>query len=72
MRFTKIFLLSFVLLNLIAINAYAIIDGGSGLSADELIDASNGIYIRDPNIPANPKEARDALEQEKRSQFHNA
>lgn len=59
MRFTKIFLLSFILLDLIAINAYAIIDGGSGLSADELIDASNGIYIRDPNIPANPKEARE-------------
>ena len=29
------------------------------LSADELIDASNGIYIRDPNIPADPKEARE-------------
>jgi hypothetical protein len=59
MRFTEIFLLSFILLDLFAINVYAIIDGGSGLSADELIDASNGIYIRDPNIPANPKEARN-------------
>ena len=59
MRLTKIFLFSFILIDLIAINAYAIIDGGSGLSADQLIDASNGIYIRDPNIPENPKEARE-------------
>jgi len=59
MRLTRIFLFLFILIDLIAINACAIIDGGSGLSADQLIDASNGIYIRDPNIPENPKEARE-------------
>lgn len=59
MRFTKILLLSFILLDLVVINAYCIIDGGSGLNADQLIDASNGIFSRDPNIPENPKEARE-------------
>jgi hypothetical protein len=59
MRLTKKFLASFILLDLVVINAYCIIDGGSGLSADELIDASNGIFRHDPNLPENPKEARE-------------
>jgi hypothetical protein len=59
MRLTKKFLASFILLDLVVINAYCIFDGGSGLSADELIDASNGIFRRDPNLPENPKEARE-------------
>jgi hypothetical protein len=59
MRFGKIFLLSLILLDLVVINAYCIFDGGSGLNADQLIDASNGIFNRDPNMPENPKEARE-------------
>lgn len=43
---------------LFAINASAIIDGGSGLSADQLIDASRGIYVPNTGIPENPQAAR--------------
>jgi hypothetical protein len=69
MRLTKIFLYSFILVDLIAINSNAIIDGGSGLSADQLIDASNGIYSKDPNIPENPKEARDLWDKNRVANF---
>jgi len=49
---------------LFVINACAIIDGGSGLSADELIDASNGIYVFNNGIPENPQASRKLWSEE--------
>jgi hypothetical protein len=47
-----------------AINAGAIIDGGSGLSVDQLIDASNGIYVFDNGMPENPQVSRKLWSEE--------
>jgi hypothetical protein len=60
------FLIALVLLisALFAIHACAIIDGGSGLSADELIDASNGIYVFNNGIPENPQASRKLWSEE--------
>ncbi len=49
---------------LFAIDACAIIDGGSGLSADQLIDASRGIYVPNTGIPENPQVARKLWSEE--------
>jgi len=49
---------------LFAFNACAIIDGGSGLSADELIDASNGNYVFNNGIPENPQASRKLWSEE--------
>jgi hypothetical protein len=57
-------ILSLAIPALLAINACAIMDGGSGLSADQLIDASKGIYIPNTNIPENPQEARKLWSEE--------
>lgn len=46
----------FVLLALLADNAYSIYDS-TGMSADQLINESNGIYLPS-GIPENPQEAR--------------
>lgn len=54
---------------LAAINACAIIDGGSGLSADELIDASNGIYVFNNGIPENPQVSRKIWSEESGTNF---
>lgn len=45
-------------------NASAILDGGLGLSADQLIDASRGDYILDLGIAATPQQSRDIWESE--------
>jgi hypothetical protein len=57
-RLVVLIALSLAILALFAVHAYAIIDGGSGLSADQLIDFSNGIYIHNNGIPENPAAAR--------------
>jgi hypothetical protein len=56
--------LTMVVPALFAINACAIIDGGSGLSADQLIDASNGIYVFNNGIPENPQVSRKLWSEE--------
>ena len=56
--------LSLAILALFAIHACAIIDGGSGLSADQLIDFSNGIYNHNNGIPENPAAARKLWSEE--------
>ena len=56
--------LSLAILTLFAVNACAIMDGGSGLSADQLIDASKGIYIPNTGIPENPEVARKLWSEE--------
>lgn len=58
MRFEILIALSMVIFALFAVNACAILDGGSGLSVDQLIDASNGIYIPKTGIPENPQASR--------------
>ena len=63
-RFEILIALSLAILALFAVNACAIMDGGSGLSADQLIDASNGIYIPNTGIPENPQEARKLWSEE--------
>jgi hypothetical protein len=57
-------ILSLAILALFAVHACAIMDGGSGLSADQLIDASNGIYIPYTGIPENPQAARKLWSEE--------
>ena len=56
--------LSLAILALFAVHACAIIDGGSGLSADQLIDFSNGIYIPDNGMPENPQASRKLWSEE--------
>ena len=63
-RFKILIALSLAILALFAVHAWAIMDGGSGLSADQLIDASNGIYILDTGIPENPEVARKLWSEE--------
>jgi hypothetical protein len=58
MRLNILVALSFSLLVLFAIEAYAIEEGDSGLSADQLIDVSNGVYSGAWGEQGNPKEAR--------------
>ena len=57
MRLLNLVALSFLLFALFAIEACAVESGSSGLSADQLIDASNGVY---PSWgeQGSPKEAR--------------
>jgi hypothetical protein len=50
--------LALTISSLFTFNACAIIDGGLGLSADELIDASNGNYVFNNGIPENPQASR--------------
>jgi hypothetical protein len=52
-----------------AIDSSAIIDGGSGLSVDQLIDASRGTYVFNTGIPENPQEARKLWSEEKGINF---
>jgi hypothetical protein len=58
MRIETIIAIFSILFSLFATNAYSILDGGSGLSVDQLIDASNGIFSGDSSIPENPQEGR--------------
>jgi hypothetical protein len=69
MRLVILTALSLVIPALFAVNASAIIDGGSGLSADQLIDFSNGIYIPFTGIPENPQEARKLWSEESGTNF---
>jgi hypothetical protein len=64
MRYKILIALSLAILALLAVNSCAILDGGSGLSADLLIDASNGIYIPYTGIPENPQAARKLWSEE--------
>jgi hypothetical protein len=45
-------------------NTAAIMDGGEGLSAEQLIDASRGVYIPFTGIPENPQASRDLWSKE--------
>jgi hypothetical protein len=63
-RLVILIALSLAILALFAVHACAIIDGGSGLSADQLIDFSNGIYIPNNGIPENPAAARKLWSEE--------
>ncbi|HNY34382.1 MAG TPA: hypothetical protein PKK68_06965 [Methanothrix soehngenii] len=49
---------------LICQNGSAILDGSLGLSAEQLIDASQEDYVMDIGIPASPQESRDIWEEE--------
>ncbi|MBN1235888.1 MAG: hypothetical protein JW999_07560 [Methanotrichaceae archaeon] len=69
MRFVILIASSMVIFALFAINACAILDGGSGLSVDQLIDASNGIYIPATGIPENPQAARKLWSEERGINF---
>jgi hypothetical protein len=64
MKFEFLIGLVLVISALFTFNACAIIDGGSGLSADELIDASNGIYVFNNGIPENPQASRKLWSEE--------
>jgi hypothetical protein len=59
MRFETLIALCISLLALFPFDAISVMDGGSGLSADQLIDASKGLYSPDLGIPENPQESRD-------------
>ena len=64
MRLVILMALSLSILALFAVHACAIIDGGSGLSADQLIDFSRGVYIPNTGIPENPEAARKLWSEE--------
>jgi hypothetical protein len=63
-KFEFLIALALAINAIFVINASAIIDGGSGLSADQLIDASNGIYVFNNGIPENPQVSRKLWSQE--------
>jgi hypothetical protein len=71
MRFEILIALSLVIPALFAINACSILDGTLGLSAEQLIDASNGIYIPYTGIPENPQAARKLWSEERGINFTN-
>ena len=52
-----------VVLVLLAADCCAILDGGLGLSADQLIDQSRGDYFPPLGMPANPQESRELWSQ---------
>lgn len=58
MKLESLIALSLFLLALFAFEAYSIEDGDSGMSADQLMDVSNGIYPGTWGEPGNPKQAR--------------
>ena len=62
-----IMILLFALLAVLALNSEAIFDGSDG-SADQLIDASNGVYtpVVDTRFPSSPQEAK-ALQNAKKN-----
>ncbi len=68
-RFVIPIALSLAIFELFAINACAIIDGGSGLSVDQLIDASRGVYIPKTGMPENPAAARKLWSEESAINF---
>lgn len=52
-----------------AIDSQAIIDGGEGLNADQLIDASRGTYVFTNGIPENPQASRKLWSEETGTNF---
>jgi len=56
--------MSLAILVLYALPYSAILDGGLGLNADQLIDQSNGNYIIDTGIPENPQVSRKQWSEE--------
>jgi hypothetical protein len=52
-----------------AIDSQAIIDGGAGLNADQLIDASRGTYVFDNGMPENPQVSRKLWSEETGTNF---
>ena len=54
----------FAVLVLLAADCCAILDGGLGLSADQLIDQSRGDYYPNLGMPANPQESREIWSQQ--------
>lgn len=67
MKFVIQAALCFSLLALFALGAYAIESASTGLSADQLIDVSNGRYTGSWGEQGNPKEARERWKQESNS-----
>lgn len=67
MRFAIHAALCFSLLALFALGAYAIESGSTGLSADQLIDVSNGRSAGSWGEQGSPKEARERWNQESSS-----
>lgn len=72
MRFAIQAALCFSLLTLFALGAYAIESGSTGLSADQLIDVSNGRSAGSWGEQGNPKEARERWNQESSSASQTA
>ncbi len=67
------FQICFLLLACLAMtlqNASAILDGGLGLSVDQLIDASRGDYVIDTGMPSTPQESRAIWENESKINFN--
>lgn len=52
-----------------AIDSQAIIDGGEGLNADQLIDASRGTYVFNNGMPGNPQDSRKLWNEETGTNF---
>ena len=64
MRFKILMALWLAALAFFSHNVAAILDGGEGLSAEQLIDASRGVYIPFTGIPENPQASRDLWSKE--------
>ena len=52
-----------------AIDSHAIIDGGEGLNADQLIEASRGTYVFSNGMPENPQVSRKLWSEESGTNF---
>jgi len=64
MRFKILMALWLAALAFFSHNVAAILDGGEGLSAEQLIGASIGVYIPYTGIPENPQASRDLWSKE--------
>jgi hypothetical protein len=64
MRPAKLALVSLAILAIYALRSSAILDGGLGLNADQLIDQSNGNYVINLGIPENPQASRKIWSEE--------
>jgi hypothetical protein len=56
---------------LLAAHCSAVLDGGLGLSADQLIDQSRGDYILPSGMPENPQESRELWSERSGINFSN-
>jgi hypothetical protein len=64
MRLKILMVLWLAALTFFSHNTAAILDGGEGLSAEQLIDASRGDYVPYTGIPENPQASRDLWSKE--------